>query len=117
MQYAGLSKVAGHRRQKFAYFPPNLKKNVFSFFIYLDVLFVEVECLAILGLIETWRFLHFIEGYDQYTISVLSTRQQKPLFRGEHNGPGHFISSWQKAECFSAAAIDKAVAALLLLIT
>jgi hypothetical protein len=29
---------------------------------------------------------------NQSTITVDSPRQQKPMFRGEHNGPGHFIS-------------------------
>jgi hypothetical protein len=28
---------------------------------------------------------------NQSTITVDSPRQQKPMFRGEHNGPGHFI--------------------------
>jgi hypothetical protein len=28
---------------------------------------------------------------NQSTITVDSHRQQKPMFRGEHNGPGHFI--------------------------
>jgi hypothetical protein len=27
---------------------------------------------------------------NQSTITVDSPRQQKPMFRGEHNGPGHF---------------------------
>jgi hypothetical protein len=28
---------------------------------------------------------------NQSTITVDSPGQQKPMFRGEHNGPGHFI--------------------------
>jgi hypothetical protein len=32
---------------------------------------------------------------NQSTIIVDSPRQQKPMFRGEHNGPGHFIEASQ----------------------
>jgi hypothetical protein len=31
------------------------------------------------------------QSNNQSTITVDSPRQQKPMFRGEHNGPGHFI--------------------------
>jgi hypothetical protein len=61
-------------------------------------LFEEVNCTSFLGLIETWCSLHFIEVYNQSTISVLSPRQQKPLFRSEHNGPGHLISAMHHNE-------------------
>jgi hypothetical protein len=36
---------------------------------------------------------------NQSTITVDSPRQQKPMFSGEHNGPGHFITSFTLGNC------------------
>jgi hypothetical protein len=45
---------------------------------------MEKQLIAITPELMPGSSLHF-------TISVLNPRQQKTLFRGEHNGPGHFI--------------------------